>query len=72
MNEWSAVFITDAVGTPRMSIAGGSLEWLNDRFGTWLACEKNGVVQLLYWDVQTTNGIDTRSCAKVQLLTELV
>lgn len=71
-NEWSPVFIQDSVGTPRMSVENGQLIWKNDRWGSWLACARNGQVQLLYWDVSTNQGIDTGSCAKVQLITELV
>jgi len=72
MNAWSSVFIADQVGTARMSIAWGDLRWLNDRFGSWLVCinAKTGRHELYWWDVITNMGIDTRVCAKVQLLTE--
>lgn len=72
MNAWSPVFISNTVGTARMTIAWGDLRWLNDRFGSWLACINGftGNFELYWWDVITNMGIDTTVCAKVQLLTE--
>lgn len=70
MNEWSPVFIDNQVGTARMSIAHGELIWENDRWGSWLVCKYSGHYELLYWDVITNRGIDTKMCAKVRLLVE--
>jgi hypothetical protein len=71
-NSVSSVFITDGVGTARMSIANNRLVWENDRWGSWLACKRHGNVELYWWDIITNQGIDERYCAKIQLLTENV
>lgn len=72
LNAWSPVFISNQVGTARMTIAWEDLRWLNDRFGSWLACINRftGDYELYWWDVITNMGIDTTVCAKVQLLAE--
>jgi len=70
MNAWSPVWITDTVGTARMTIANSELVWNDDRFGSWLVCNHSGKYELMYWDVITNQGIDTDMCAKVQLITE--
>lgn len=74
MDYWLPVFIQDAVGSPRMSIQDGQLSWLDDRWGSWLACEdrKTNEIVLRYWDVATGQSVDFETCAKVQLITELV
>lgn len=72
MNAWSPVFISNSVGTARISIAWDDLVWRNDRFGAWLACVNSfkGNYELYWRDVIANMGIDTDVCAKVQLLME--
>ena len=70
-NAWSAVFLNDQVGTARMSIEWGHLDWDNDRFGSWLACKREGGhFELFWWDVIGNKGIDGERCAKVDLIVE--
>ena len=46
--------------------------WRNDRFGSWLACQKpvSGTIELKWWDVITNRGVDQNGCAKVELIAE--
>jgi len=69
-NAWSDVFVSDELGSAKMSIAYGELWWEVERFGSWLACKKDGGYKLYWWDTITDKGIDSTNCAKVQLLTE--
>lgn len=44
--------------------------WRNDRFGSWLVCQRpvSGVFELRWWDVVTNRGVDSKQCAKVELV----
>lgn len=77
MNELGPVFMQNSVGTARMVFRRGELLWDNDRFGSWVVCAQpisrsspkpSYRYQLMWWDVITDQGIDTKWCAKVQLL----
>jgi hypothetical protein len=75
LDAYSPVFITNEVGSAKMTTADGELWWDNDRFGSWLACKEpletsKEEYKLSWWDVITNSGVDTAKCAKVQLLTE--
>jgi hypothetical protein len=79
-DAYGPVYLSREVGTARMSFVGKnsaagdqSLLWKNDRFGSWLACDRGeGKIELHWWDVIANLGVDLDVCAKIDLVEEEV
>lgn len=63
-------FISPSIGISPMKISDGALRWDSNRFGSWLVCEHNRKMELMWFDSSSGLGYDVDVCASVQLLLE--
>nr|POE78541.1 hypothetical protein CFP56_60773 [Quercus suber] len=68
LHETGKTTFSNSVGTSSMTMEeGGLVTYTGKSFKSWLVCQSNGKYHLEFVNTDSTRGLDSKHCAKVNL-----